>query len=246
MKPAIIVRACFVLLTLVAIALHACSLQSAAAPAPRDRGSVPDAAVWDEGDHKISLRSKLKGLGPDPVILLPLYTRCTGSCPVLTRKLQSELARLNSKASYHVVLFSFDPAETSESLKLFRERERLPGEWLMVRGDELEIRRFFDFFHYSVMKENGALIHPSEIFLLTIDASAGNELRWRASLVGVDWSARDLEKELKEIQSPSLMGRIEMNPETIAKTALAGLIASLGFLIAWITFRKASRPIPQH
>ena len=246
MKTAINLRACFVLLVLIFIALHACPLEAAVATAPRERGPVPDAAVWDEADHRISLRAKLTELGPDPIILLPLYTSCMGSCPVLTRKLQSELARLNSHASYHVVLFSFDPAETSESLKLFRERERLPGEWLMVRGDEVEIRRFFDFFHYSVMKENGALIHPSEIFLLATDTSAGDELEWRASLVGVDWSARDIERELKEIQSPSLMGRIEMNPGLIAKTAFAGLIASLGFLIAWVTFRKASRPIPQN
>lgn len=246
MKTPIILRACFVLLTLLSIALHPSSLRATVAPAFGTRGPVPDAAVWDETDHKISLRAKLKELGPDPVILLPLYTRCMGSCPVLTRKLRSELVRLNSNASYHVVLFSFDPAETSESLKLFRERERLPREWLMVRGDEVEIRKFIDFFHYSVMKENGALLHPSEIFLLANDTSAGNELQWRASLVGADWSARDIEKEFKEIESPSLMGRLEMNPGLIAKTAFAGLIASLSFLIAWITFRKASHPIPQN
>ena len=202
--------------------------------------------MWDETDHKISLRATLTEFGPGSIILLPVYTRCMGTCPVLARKLRSELAQLNSPASYRVVLFSFDPAETRESLKRFRKQEQLPAEWLMVRGDEAELRRFFDFFHYSVMKENGALIHPSELFLLANDAGIGKELHWRASLVGVEWSARDLEKELKELQSPSLLGRLEMNPELLVKAAFAGFIASLSFLIAWITFRKASGPIPQN
>jgi hypothetical protein len=51
-----------------------------------------------------------------------------GSCPVLAQKLRSELARMQLGIAYRVLLFSFDPGDTAESLQQFRRRERLPND----------------------------------------------------------------------------------------------------------------------
>jgi cytochrome oxidase Cu insertion factor (SCO1/SenC/PrrC family) len=194
--------------------------------------AIPDVHVWDEANHNVPLQSVLTTAGGGPVILLPIYTRCAASCPVLTRKLEGETARMGSGIAYRVLVFSFDPSETSESLQIFRRQERVPANWVMVRTDEGEIRQFFDFFHYSIMTEGDMLIHPSEIFLLDHD------LNWRATLVGADWSSAELQKQLSRIETPSLTGWIAMNPAALAVMGFGGMLLSLGLLIGWLIFRK--------
>ena len=139
---------------------------------------------------------------------------------------------MGSGAAYRVLVFSFDPSETADSLRTFRKQERLPANWIVVRADEEEIRRFFDFFHYSVMTEGGMLIHPSEIFLLD------HNLNWRATLVGQDWNSAEMQKSLRRIETPGLAGWIVMNPSTLAVVGFGGMLLSLGLLIAWLIFRK--------
>jgi cytochrome oxidase Cu insertion factor (SCO1/SenC/PrrC family) len=212
---------------LVAVCMH-----SPAASAALDLGPVPHVQVWDEANHRTSLRAVLEAGGSGSVILLPVYTRCLASCPLLTQKLEAEAARLGSDTAYRVLVFSFDPSETGDSLRTFRKQERLPTNWIMVRADEKEIRRFFDFFHYSVMTESGMLIHPSEIFLLD------HNLNWRATLVGVDWSSVVLQKKLSRIETPGLAGWIAMNPAALAVVGFGGMLLSLGLIIGWLIFRR--------
>jgi SCO1/SenC len=220
---------------LVAVCMH-----SQGARAAPDPGPVPHVQVWDEADHKMPLQSVLEAEGSGSVILLPVYTRCSASCPVLTQKLKAESAHLGSQVAYRVLVFSFDPSETSDSLRTFRKQERLPANWIMVRADEEEIRRFFDFFHYSVMTEGGMLVHPSEIFLLDHD------LNWQATLLGEDWSSAELQKKLSRIETPGPAGWIAMNPAALAVVGFGGMLLSLGLLIGWLIFRNRNLVRPQH
>jgi len=197
--------------------------------------AIPDVRVWDETNQNLSLRSVIGMAGGGPVILLPVYTRCAASCPVLTRKLEEETARMGSGIPYRVLLISFDPSETSDSLRMFREHERVPASWVIVRADEGEIRRVFDFFRYTVMTEGGLLVHPNEIFLLDHD------LNWRATLVGVDWGSTDLQKNLSRIEARGLVGWIAMNPAKLALIGFGGLVLSLGLIIGWLIVRRPYR-----
>jgi cytochrome oxidase Cu insertion factor (SCO1/SenC/PrrC family) len=198
-------------------------------------GQLPDVRVWDDANQSAALRSLVATAGSGPVILLPVYTRCAASCPVLTRKLEEETARLGSGITYRVLLISFDSGETSASLHNFREQERIPASWITVRADQPEIRRVFDFFHYTVMTEGGLLVHPNEIFLLDHD------LNWRTSMAGTDWNSSDLQKNLSRIETPGLVGWIAMNPARIALIGFAGLLLSLGLMIGWLIFRNFPR-----
>ena len=97
--------------------------------------------------------------GGGPVLPLPIFTRCAASCPVLTRKLETALGGMNPAEPYRVVVFSFDPFETSESLRLYRLQQNVPAAWRSCVRDEGEIRRFFGFFRYAVMNQDGKLVH---------------------------------------------------------------------------------------
>jgi cytochrome oxidase Cu insertion factor (SCO1/SenC/PrrC family) len=227
--------------------LGACAgARAATAPVPEGRGAVPDVLVWNENDQQIHLSEITKAWGTDPVVILPAYTRCLGSCPTLALKLKVELARVDSGLAYHVIIFSFDPAETTENLQRFREHEGLPTEWMAVHSDEMEIRKLFGFFDYAVMKQSGALIHPNEMFLLSGENQHGNDLFWRESLPGVDWSSQDIEKAFSEMRSPTVLGQLRANPGRLIKAGFAGLLASMAVVLGCLVFRRATHTAPQH
>jgi SCO1/SenC len=206
-----------------------------AARAGAHPSTVPNVQVWDEANHHVLLGSVLATAGGEPVILLPVYTRCPASCPVLTQKLVEETGRLGHSVAYRVLVFSFDPRETADSLRMFRGQQRVPANWILVRANEAEIRRFFDFFHYSVMTEGSMLIHPNEVFLLD------HRLNWRATLVGVDWNSVVLNNNLRWIENPGLVGWIATNPAKLALAGFGGLLFSLGLIMGWLISRRPRR-----
>lgn len=193
---------------------------------------VPDARVWNEADQERTVSEVLKAQGDGPVIVLPIYTRCGASCPVLTKKLEKATAGIASGLAYRVVVFSFDPSETSESLRSFRKQEEVPASWATVRAEEKEIRRFFDFFRYTVMTEGGVLTHPNKIFLLD------RQLRWRQTLTGVEWNPEELQKELERTESTGLVAWAAMNPAKVAVLGICGILGSFALYLGWLIFRK--------
>lgn len=227
-------RCTFVALTLLTLALLASHAKGSVTPAESGSGAIPDISIWDEANHKSSLWEKLRGAGNGPVIVLPIYTRCTISCPVLTHKLKEEAARLSSSTAYRVLVFSFDSSEDAESLRAFREREQLPAKWMLARADETDIRRFCDFFHYPVMTDGAVLVHPNEMFLLTDD------LHWRATLVDVSWDATDLRKWIGRVGSPTISDWAAMNPEKLAWIGFGGLSLGTAVALTWLIWRRPS------
>ncbi len=166
------------------------------------------------------------------MILLPIFTRCTASCPVLTRKLEVALSRIDPAKSYRVAVFSFDPLETGESLRLYRLNQNIPATWNIVRSNETEIRSFFGFFHYLVMNQEGKLVHPSEIFVLDQD------LNWRWTLLGEDWTGREVASALEMTRSPGFSSWMKANPERLAWAGFATLILSVGVAVVWMIRRN--------
>ena len=194
--------------------------------------SIPDVSVWDEQDQESLLTVKLQSAGEGPVLILPVYTRCTSSCPTLTRKLLQAAGSMENGA-YRVVIFSIDASDDAESLRAFREREHLPGNWVLVRTRETEARRFFEYFAYPIMSEGSVLVHPNELFLLD------EGLRWRATLVDVDWNAGGLREWLRRVANPGVRGWLAMNPEKLAWTGFSGLLLGVGLGVGWVVRRKS-------
>jgi len=139
---------------------------------------------------------------------------------------------MNPAYPYRVVVFSFDALETSESLRLYRARQLVPPDWKIVRSNEAGIRRFFDFFRYSIMNQNGTLVHPNEVFLL--DSS----LTWRWTLLGDDWGSRELASAIGQTSSPGIFDRINRNPERLAWIGFAAMLLGISVAGAWTVWRK--------
>ena len=214
------------------LALAASSSSRASTIPASQSAPIPDVQVQDEASRSASLRSMLTQSGGGPVILLPIFTRCAASCPVLTRKLETALGGLNPAEPYRVVVFSFDPLETSESLRLYRLQQHVPADWKIVRSNEDEIRRFFGFFRYAVMNLDGKLVHPNAVFLLDRD------LRWRWTLVGEDWPGAELASAIKLTRSPGFVGGMKANPERLAWIGFVTFILSVSVATVWMVVRK--------
>src|ERR1039458_3073603 len=88
----------FLLLAL-AMALASGASAVAAVPAGMNAGKIPDMTVWDEANVQHSLWDELRAAGSGPVIVLPVYTRCTMSCPILARMLVQQTAQLCASIS---------------------------------------------------------------------------------------------------------------------------------------------------
>jgi len=220
------------------LALFAVALPSHATTIPALQAArVPDVSILDHTSQPTSLGVVLGPADGGPVILLPMFTRCSASCPILTHKLVAALAGMESAEPYRVVVFSFDPLETDESLRLYRAQEHLPAEWRMVRAKESEIREFFGFFRYNVMNQDGTLIHPNEVFVLD------EALNWRWTLVGEDWTKEDLAVVIRQTRSPGLLATITAHPEWLAWTGFAGAILGLCLSIGWMIWRKPTEPV---
>lgn len=202
----------------------------AAVPAPFNAGQLPNLAVWDENNTQLRLGDALRAAGSGPVLVLPLYTRCTMSCPVLTRMLVQQTSRIGEP--YRVLLFSFDPGDDAAALRSFRAQKALPRSWLLFRSDAADIRRFCDFFHYTIMTEGPVMIHTNQMFLLD------RNLRWRATFVDQNWDAAELRTWMRRAESPGLLGWLAMNPDLLILTGFAGVLSSLLLVLLALVLRS--------
>ena len=104
-------------------------------PAGINAGKIPDITVWDEANVQHTLWDELRAAGTGPVIVLPVYTRCTMSCPVLARMLVQQTSQINGGTPYRVLIFSFDPGDDAQALRQFRVQKKLPSAWILVRSE---------------------------------------------------------------------------------------------------------------
>jgi cytochrome oxidase Cu insertion factor (SCO1/SenC/PrrC family) len=129
---------------------------------PAQPGLVPRSlAVLDERDRQQDL-----GAGGEPTLLLPIFTRCAGTCPLTAVALKHAMP--GASADFRVVLLSFDPRDTAADLRHFRTRFDLPSEWLLVRSvDPAATRELFDDLDFPVMSSGEGFNHADQTFVLS-------------------------------------------------------------------------------
>jgi cytochrome oxidase Cu insertion factor (SCO1/SenC/PrrC family) len=219
-------------LSMLVLALAPCTRATAAIPAGTNAGKIPDVTVWDEANVQHSLWDELRSAGSGPVIVLPVYTRCTMSCPILARMLVQQTAQLSGGMPFRVLIFSFDPGDDAKALRQFRAQKNLPASWLLVRSQPADIQRFCDFFHYSVMTEGPIMIHTNQMFLLD------HTLEWRATFVDEDWNAAELRTWMKRVESPGPFAWLTTNPDLLVFAGFGGVLLSLILVLTVLVFRR--------
>jgi hypothetical protein len=82
------------------------------------------------------------------------------------------------------------------------------------------------------MADGAMFVHPNQIFLLD------HELRWRATLIGVDWDATELGTWMERVEAPGILGWVAMHPEQLVWIGFSGLLFSLAGAMSWLIRRK--------
>lgn len=136
---------------------------SAAAPLP-DLGAVPPFQLQERSGRAIGL-DDLRG---SPWIADFIFTRCAGTCPLLT----AQMARLQKKlaagqgADVKLVSITVDPAnDNADVLRRYAEAQHAdPRSWLFLTGERPALHALIkDGFRLSVVEREGADADPNEM-----------------------------------------------------------------------------------
>jgi cytochrome oxidase Cu insertion factor (SCO1/SenC/PrrC family) len=200
-----------------------------AALLPAERAhSLPRAlAVSDEHGRRLDLDAAAAGA---PTLLLPVFTRCSGTCPLTAVFLRQALEK--ARAPFRVIVFSFDAEDGADDLAAFRERFRLPADWMVLRSDDAgATRAFLDGLDFHFMKAAGGFDHPNQTFVFSPRGG------WAGTLTGAAFPAAELEVAFHRALGaddpalPRRLGAWLIRPEAWIVLACAGLAFSLAVLL---------------
>lgn len=130
---------------------------------------VPFEGFVDENGRAFATAGATDGR---PWIVSPIYTRCLHTCAPITQALRSALARSGLQTSnYHVVSFSFDPNETADGLRGFRDKMHLPADWLTLRAETNDaLQRTLEALDFrTITVGDGEIDHPNLVAVLAPD-----------------------------------------------------------------------------
>jgi len=115
---------------------------------------------------------QLKDLKGKPIILSPIYTRCRASCPLITKSLLKIIPKLGTPGKdFWVITLTFDPKDTLEDIKKFREKYGIDGKgWKVVKAKTTEdLFRLLDAIDFRFMTAEDQFIHPNLVVILSPD-----------------------------------------------------------------------------
>lgn len=165
-------------------------------------GEIINLDTWfsDENGRKI----KLESLFDKPVVLLPVFFKCTDVCDFLQADLANALNIVDPVPGkdFNVITLSFSDDENYTHAKTSKNnynnlmKRDFPLEnWYYLTGDRENIRKVTDSLgYYFIKKEKDFYIHPSALMVLAKD---GKIIRY---LYGPDFLPFDLGMALSEAE----------------------------------------------
>jgi protein SCO1/2 len=155
---------------------------------------IPDVEMTDDHGHVFRLGS----LGGKPVLLSPIFTRCPHACIMITTSLRDALLAVGEPGiDYEVVTFTFDPDDTLDDLRDYRERHELPEGWRLARADSAELDSVLTAIGFSYTAEPGGFAHTNLVAVLTPD------LETSGYLTGIAHDEDDVRRALLTAVAPA-------------------------------------------
>ena len=125
--------------------------------------TLPDISFFNEENKKLTLQS----LPQDKAFLLvPFYTHCTSACPLNVSHLKDVL-KTSSAKDYQVILFSFNPNDTSQDLKDFRKALQVPKGWLTLRASSKDTNTILEALDFRYMTQGADFVHSNTLVVLS-------------------------------------------------------------------------------
>ena len=113
----------------------------------------------------------LSDLAGAPLIISPVFTTCPHICPAITSGLVSALAGVGGVGeTFNVLTVTFDPKDTADDLRKYREKTGIPPQWFVAYGDTTQVGSLLDAidFHYVPLPAGG-FAHPNAVAILSPD-----------------------------------------------------------------------------
>lgn len=183
---------------------------------------VPDVVLVDSEGKKFNLY-RLKG---KPVILSPIYTRCTSACPIITESLKKTVKLFGKPGEeFYVLSLTFDPKDTVEDLRRFKEEHGLGENWKVVMAeDRSQLFKLLDAidFRFATLPER-EFIHPNLIVFLD------KEMVIREYLYGVTFNELEFSNALRIAR-----GEVALPEKFRGYLFLIGMLGFVGTVILTI------------
>ncbi|HUJ26790.1 MAG TPA: hypothetical protein VLW85_12275 [Myxococcales bacterium] len=161
-----------------------------------------------------------------PTLLVPVFTRCSGSCPVTVMKLREK-----APLRFRVTVLSFDPDDTPADLAEFRERMDLPAGWTVTQLPPAQTHALLDGLDFHFMKSERGFDHPNQTFVFSPRG------RWAGTLNGSDFDGLDAAWNRALRADHPLLAWVD-DPAALIAAAAAGLSISLA--IVAVAVRKTA------
>ncbi len=194
---------------------------------------VPDVVLVDSEGNEFNLYS-LKG---KPVILSPIYTRCTSACPIITESLKKMVSSVKAEDVY-ILSLTFDPQDKISDLKAFKEKHSLKGDnWKVVLvRDKSQLFKLLDAIDFRFATLPGRqFVHPNLIVFLDRDMVI------RKYMYGVSFDRLEFSNALRMAR-----GEIAL-PEKfrghLFLVGMLGFVATLLYTIVRITRLRYSKKV---
>jgi protein SCO1/2 len=125
---------------------------------------IPDIEMIDDAGRTFRLGS----LAGQPVVLSPIFTRCPHACILITTSLREALLAIGEPGvDFEVVTFTFDPEDTLEDLRAYRERYELPESWRVARADSAQLDSVLTAIQFSYTPDPTGFAHSNLLAFLT-------------------------------------------------------------------------------
>lgn len=189
---------------------------------------MPDIALIGEDSTTFALST----LAGKPIVVSPVFTTCPHTCAQITGSLRDALTSIGEPGiGYHVLTFSFDPADGPAALREYRRRMNLPAGWTLATATDENRRRLLDAidFNYEPLPDGG-FAHANVVAVLN------PMLEVSAYAHGVSYDANELHGRLEAAAREASLVR-HYQPYII----LVGAVALLSLLVVlFVTRRKAT------
>lgn len=191
---------------------------------------VPSIKVFNEQGESFLLPDLIHQGKHQAVLLIPGFTQCQGVCPMMaklyTKILDEAQTKQNLGDKVRVMFFSFDPTETGETLKDFRENFKLSKIWELYRSDPESTQKLLSSLNYTVMSSGKSFQHPAQGFMFT---KSGD---WVGSLYGADVTGDEFNTLFRQVEWSENYPIIYKLAQNIKNPNLVIGIAGTGFLIS--------------
>lgn len=136
---------------------------------PKGFGSVPPDAMFIERSGK---QMALKDLRGKPWIASFIFTRCQGTCPMMTKSLGELQDDLRTVGDVRLVSFTVDPEyDTPERLQEYAAQYKADqNRWLFLQGSDSSVQELAkNTFHVGIAEgtsKEEPIIHSSRFFMV--------------------------------------------------------------------------------